>query len=105
MTTIDMQDIKDHYRHGTGHWFDPETLRFFRGRLPQTAFTTADGLLSYFVSSEQFDRKSKRLYTVREYDWRTREINTIGDFQQYNNPTTAVRAAKRLAQNSCALAR
>ena len=92
---IDTQDIRDHYRRGFGHWFDADTLRFFRSRVGGTAYN--DGERAYFVSSEQYDWNSPRLYSVRCYIWATREIYTVGEFQAYASRNGAHAAAYRLA--------
>jgi hypothetical protein len=42
------------------HWFDADTMRFFNSRVNRKVY---DGHL--FVSSEQFDSDSPRLYSIR----------------------------------------
>jgi hypothetical protein len=98
----DLSDIRSHYERGEGgrHWFDPSTMRFFRTRLPQTAYTTDDGSRSYFVTSEQFvgsQGAAPRKYSVRCYDWTTRDISTIGEFNVIASRSTATARAKALA--------
>ena len=76
-----------------GHWFDAGAKRFFNSRVAQTA-QVKDGK-AYFVSSEQFDYKSPRLYSVRVCDLVTGDIDTVGEFQQYE---TAYWARKAISQ-------
>lgn len=95
----DMRDLRSHYESGEGgrHWFDASTLRFFSSRIPAIGFTTKDKETTYFVTSERYDWNRPRLYTVRSYTWATREIDTVGDFQQYKSRSGAIAQAKRLA--------
>lgn len=95
---VDMFDIA---RHHLGHWFDPSSMRFFRSRLAQGGYRTADGSRVFFVSSEQFEDsrgyRAPRLYTVRVMDWATGDVDTVGEFQAYGTRSTADRAARKLA--------
>jgi len=88
---IDIRNIK---RRHQGHWFDTDTMRFFRSRIAQTA-TVKDGK-AYFVSSEQFNYSSPRLYSVRVCDMETGEIDTLGEFQQYGTSRQAQATIKQL---------
>ena len=104
MKIHDMSDIRNHYERGEGarHWFDPSSMRFFRSRLPQTAYTTDDGARSYFVTSEQFvgsQGAAPRKFTVRCYTWETRDISTIGAFNEIASRSTATAQAKALANS------
>ena len=39
MNLISIAEIEARYQPGIGrHWFDPDTLQFFRCRLPQTGY-------------------------------------------------------------------
>lgn len=102
---ISMDEIVSHYesKDGPHHWFEPSTMRFFRSRIPQTAYANNTKELAYFVTSEQFVPSEgpahSRKFTVRRYDFRTREIDTVGKFQQYDDRFTATREAKALAEH------
>lgn len=104
-----MQTVKDH-RLDTlgqivaahqGHWFDPETLRWFNSRVSAIVyptFSTEGG--TYFVSSERCATDVRRLFTVRRaflVSGHGVEIETVGIFQDYKSRETAHRAAKILA--------
>ena len=95
---VEMYEIA---RRHLGHWFDPGSLRFFRSRLAQGGYRTADRARVYFVSSEQFEDstgwRAPRLYSVRVMDWDTGDIDTVGEFQQYASRSGADRAARREA--------
>lgn len=85
-----MADVKRANRAAGGHWFSPDTLRFFRGRIESELMAGR-----YFVSSEQFDDGSPRLFTVREVD-ADGDISTVGDFQEHKTKSSAERAIHRL---------
>lgn len=94
MKIIDMHEIEARHK---GYWFSPETMRFWRTRLPQTGVELADGT-SLFVSSERDFHGKLRLYTVR----RQRvdgSIETVGEFQAYETRAQAQRAMKRFVND------
>lgn len=82
------------------HFFEPETLRFFRSRIvSQSPHQGPAGI--FFVTSERFVPSSgpaePRRYTVREFNPATGDITTYGKFQQFKSPATAAAAARRAA--------
>ena len=88
--TVSMEwiEIRSH-----DHWFDPGAMRFFRSRLPKTGAMLEDGR-ALFISSEQYDAYSPRLYTLR-CQATDGSIDTVGDFQAYRSrrqATVALRA-------------
>ncbi|GAF70189.1 unnamed protein product [marine sediment metagenome] len=89
---------EDVERLHTGYWFSSESKRFFSSRVAQTAYKNEETDIAYFVSSEQFDSTSPRLYTVRACDLNTGDINTVGVFQEYSTSREATREAQRLAE-------
>lgn len=94
MTYFTVSEIKQANRAAGKHFFDPATMRFFRSRILR-------GVIGgkYFVTSEQFDANSPRLYTLHEATPEG-DIRTVGDFQAYTYPYQARNAAKRLARES-----
>jgi len=76
------------------HWFDKSALRFFSSRIGDKVHPVPGGAL--FVSSEQFDYQSPRLYSVRSCTFNG-EIDTVGEFQQYATNRDAHNAALHLA--------
>lgn len=106
---IAIDQIEKLYQPGLSrHWFDSDTMRFFRTRLPQGGYCTEDGRYTFFVTSEQPLRGS-RGYTVRVLiapeDATTspshptpkpHEIETVEPFNALTR-STAVRRAADLA--------
>ena len=89
-----MAEIRKEYGTGPGfHWFDPDTMRFFRTSLPRHGYRGPGG--TYFVTSEQMPRMP-RLYSVRRLVGPGR-IETVGEFCGYRTSAAATRAAKRAA--------
>ena len=76
-----------------GHYFfDPATMRFFRSKIASRSVING----RYFITSEQFDATSPRLYTIRIcHDDGT--IDTVGEFQQYETVAAAKRVASQLS--------
>lgn len=76
------------------HFFSPESKRFFRSRIGTRLINGR-----YFITSEQFDWKSPRLYTVRRAE-DDGSIETVGEFQQFDTAAKARRYAEKLADES-----
>ena len=99
MTTIKpltIDDIQSAMRARGSHWWDHDTMKFFRTRPVGEVWTTADGSAAYFATSDkQFN--GSRAYTVRRYDIAGNDIDTIGELCGYRVRTTAIAAARRLA--------
>ena len=76
-------EFKRAYKATGMHFFDRKTMRFFNSRIES-------GLLKgkYFITSEQFDEKALRYYTLREIQ-PDLSINTVGEFQQYKTKEAA----------------
>jgi hypothetical protein len=80
------------------HFFDKDTMRFFKSRI-ETSVLRFGQLINekYFVTSEQFDENSPRLYTVREFHRETGSVSTEGNFQEFKTKETAGKFAWCLA--------
>lgn len=74
------------------HWFSPDTMRFFSTRIGRTVYGGR-----FFITSEQRDYSSPRLYTIREAK-PDGTIDTVGEFQGYATRAAATRQAQRLAE-------
>lgn len=88
--TVD--EIKSANRVLGHHWFEADTMRFFRSRV-------LDGVIGgrYFISSEQAPGAgSSRCYTIREAS-ESGSISTVGEFQGYASARQARAAATKLA--------
>ena len=81
------------YQEHGGHFFDATAKRFFHSRILRGQYPGADGY--YFVTSEQFDARSPRLYTVRRMSADFRQVQTVGEFQSYATSRAARAAARR----------
>lgn len=92
--TID--EIKSAHSRVGGYFFDESSMQFFRSRVSRTVIGAGDRGGAFFTTSEQFDRDSPRLYTVR-YCSPTGVIYRASDFQQYQTSASAIRAAKRIS--------
>ncbi len=95
MTTISMTTIRSHYRRlkPDGHWFDVETMRFFKTKLSGSGEKRPDGSI-WFVSRETNPCDETR-WSVRRMDPEG-DIHTIGRFHSYEDEAAA-RDAMRLA--------
>lgn len=78
--------IAYHEQHGSGHYFAPDTMRFFDS-IVEEGVTHHDGNV-YFVTSEQYARVTPRLYSIREMNG-AGEIETFGAFQKYGTAEDA----------------
>ncbi len=104
MTIIPMDEIKRIYKPGPGrHWFDADSMRFFRSHLAQIGYQAADGAI-YFVTSEQFVNgayRAKRLFSVRCL--RAGSISTVGGFHAFGTSATATKYARGYASGNISL--
>lgn len=110
-----VEQIVEEVRRTGSHFFDRDTMRFFRSRLAPAIFVpvrldgkTRGGFKAFsgpiwFVTSEQYSFDSKRLYTVRCYNPKARgsrpPVGTVGEFQAHATIRQAYRAAQ-LAANA-----
>lgn len=78
-----ISEIKAHNKQIGNHFFDRSTMAFFNSRILTRVFR---GI--YFVTSEQFDENSPRLYTIRAC--LNGSIETVGKFQGFKTGTDAM---------------
>jgi hypothetical protein len=88
-------DIKRHAEHKGSHWFSPGAVYFFKSRICGEAYEGPGGI--YFVSSERFDGRCQRRYTIRQYNPQTGAVSTYGEFQGFTNARAAKKEAAWLA--------
>ena len=94
---FDPQDVDDIKRasHAKGsHFFDRDSMRFFRSRVLSTIYKGQGGI--FFVTSEQYadyHRTGPRLFTVRQFHPADADISTVGDFNKLTR-AQAIRLAK-----------
>ena len=80
-------------KHGGGHFFDAETMRFWSSSIVCGMFKN-----NTFVTSEKDYTGEKILYTVRLYNWNDHDVETVGTFQQFDNASDAILFAKNYAR-------
>lgn len=90
---MNIDDIKRRNRESGGHFFDRDTVSFFRSQTLSTVYEGRGGV--FFVTSEQFDQQSPRRFTVRKFD----DNGNIGTFGPFNSLShqSAVLLARRAA--------
>lgn len=87
-----MESIK-RFNHAAGqHFFEADTMRFFKSRIAPGVYHKGDHI-NLFITSEKFDYKTPRFYTIRQLQ-PNGSIKTIGEFQQYKSLDSACRAIK-----------
>lgn len=95
---VSIQEIEKLYSPGIGrHWFDADTMRFFRTRLADCGYKAADGTI-YFASTEK-NPSGVRKGSIRRF-MGPGKIATVGEFHSYGNMTTADKHARRIAEES-----
>ena len=98
MITIPIETIiRKYYQFNpNGHWFDHDTLYFFRSKTSQYGEAeTVDGPW-YFISSEKqtsIKNEYPRLYTIRVLS-KKGTMSSIGEFQQFKSSKEAKRYLK-----------
>ena len=95
MDTLSLRLIRERNAANGGHWFDADTLHFFRSRLPTGCVGRVDNT-AWFVTSEggPFGRGA-RAYTVRRADVATGHVDTEGTFRGYAKRGAAITAARQ----------
>jgi hypothetical protein len=78
--------IEDSLSHGS-NFFTPATMEFWGSEVVSGMYGN-----NTFVTSEDNFNRTKKLYSVRYYDWDNHEVETI-TFQQHNNLADAIRCA------------
>lgn len=98
--------IQEYNRVSAGHFFDPETMRFFKSKVIEY-FRGDMSNTGYFITSERFDHNTPRMYTVRRVErvkadnfyGYTYDITTVEDFQAYKSSNAAKKAIERILKN------
>lgn len=92
-----IEDIECANKNFGFHFFDKETLRFFGSRILYPTYNGPGGV--FFVTSEKRPYSDDpRRYTVRQFNPKTRGMETAGEFQGFANAKTAKRWAEKLAK-------
>jgi hypothetical protein len=77
------------------YYFSADTMRFFNSRLLSDFHHTNDGII--FITSEKFDYKSPRLYSVRLMT-ENGNVKNLSEFQEFAYPYQARKFAKEEAK-------
>lgn len=84
-----ISDVRAANRAAGFHFFDRATIRFFGSSVVSTLYKNL-----CFVTRELDYNGTQYLYTVRQFDPETAQIETVGNFQQYTTIQAARAAAK-----------
>lgn len=79
------------------HWFDKDTMAFFRTTIETSVLMQCGNGCVLFVSRE-VDPSGKAGYSIREADTMNKRICTRGGFMKYKCADDAVTTAKRYAR-------
>lgn len=88
-----MQDVINEVTEAGNKWFNEETMQFWDSHIESELF---DNLT--FVSSELTHDGKERRYTIRRYVSDCKDIETVGEFLQYDALEDAVAVAKNIKQ-------
>jgi hypothetical protein len=94
-------DIERANYNAGGHWFSPDTKKFFRSRILGDVYQGTGGI--YFVSSEK-SPSGPRAFTIREFNPVDASIDTFCDSFQTLTRSRAQRIARLAADNRRAAA-
>lgn len=93
MTTYTINRIQEEVSASGSHWFDRDSMRFFKTRIEPQVYQGPGGI--YFVTSEKGPTEI-RLYSVRQYRPNGCHVDTVGEFNHLSR-SEAHRIAQRLA--------
>jgi len=92
MNTMTRSELKAAVKEKGSFYFSAGAMRFFRSRLESDARQGRDGRF-YFVTSEQFDDNSPRLYSVRAfrpYAENRSCMDNVSEFQEFKTKDDAI---------------
>lgn len=91
------QVIDAYRKRSNGHFFSPDTMRFFGSRV-SSDFEDVGGVM-FFITSELDCRGRDRRYTVRRLDLDGR-VDECGEFRQYRTLAQAKSAMRHHASEA-----
>jgi hypothetical protein len=76
-----LEDFIHLHKSGGGHFFDRDTMRFFRSRILEF-----DVITGYFITSEKkcFSDYT-RVYSIRKANFETGSVGTVGEFARFES--------------------
>lgn len=94
MKSIPFSSVREFYQRQRpeGHWFDADSIRFFKTKLPTVAYETQVGVL--FITSEVNPSDAKR-YSIRRQKI-DGGIKTVGTFHVYHTSADALKDIKAM---------
>ena len=94
----DLDELKEANRRAGHHYFDADTMRFFRSRLPDSHVYGG----RFFITSEQFEcsdgHREPRAYTVRTANLDGSTGADVGGFQEWATLADARAIARAAAE-------
>lgn len=89
-----INEIKERNRKSGGHFFDPDTMRYWNSRVSEKTHICPNGDV-LFVTSEKQDGALRR-YTIRRFHTKVGMITTEPGFHKFKGGNAAhYQAAKR----------
>lgn len=104
VVTIPMSRIRGLNQARGSHWFEKDTMSFFKSIVGQVAYAKSEkSRFAYFISSEKHVALSlginePRKYSLRKADLKTGKIDTVGEFQAYSTKAQAKKELMRLVR-------
>ena len=94
MKTIPFNHVRMYYasHQPNGHWFDADSMKFFKTKTPASAYEGEAGVL--FVTSE-VNPSGLKAYSIRRQHV-SGDIKTVGEFHSYTTAAAARAEIKRL---------
>lgn len=92
-----LQDFKRFNERQGFNWFKPNTMRFFKSRVSEASFIVVDPDTAYFISSEPSPQGERR-FSIRKANLITGNVDTVGEFMEYETMAQARGALKRLVK-------
>lgn len=83
---ISIGEVKRTNKEKGRFFFSKDTMKFFNSRV-ETKGDLQKG--KYFITSEKFDENTPRKYSVRKFDRKSGEIETVGEFGQFRSKQEA----------------
>ena len=80
MSTLTLTDIKNNNKKAGKNWFDKDTMRFFKSRIESKLYSD-----NTFITSEQQSYQHPREYTIRIALNNGIDIESVGEFQQFES--------------------
>lgn len=87
---MNISEVKANNKAAGFHFFDRDTMRFFKSRIESTVYKN-----NRFITSEQAPH-GPRMFTVRQYNPETHEVETVGEFMKYRGIEFARMATRSL---------